>query len=149
MSQGSAISVSVDEQRILRDRGKKRRIGVEAPLGAAEHGREVEAEAVDAGRFRPMAHRIDDEPHDRRLVERQRVAAAGVVDEPAGIVGGVAVIERVVEAAQRQRRAEHVAFAGVVEDDIEDDADAGLVQRGDRRLRVRRCRPAQAADRAP
>ncbi len=51
----------------------------------------------------------------------------------AGLVGRVAVVGAAVEAAQRQRRAELVALAGVVEDEIEDDADAG---RPERRHRV-------------
>ena len=46
----------------------------------------------------------------------------------ARIVGHEPVVARIVEAAERQRRAELVALGGVVVDDVEDDLDAGGVQ---------------------
>ena len=45
----------------------------------------------------------------------------------------MAVIGQVVEAAQRQRRALGIALAGVIEHEVEDDADARLAQRRNRR----------------
>ena len=117
---------------ILRDRLQQRRRRVEAVgRAAAERGREVEAEAVDAGGLGPVAQRVHGEAQRGRPVERERVAAAGVVDVAATVVGEGPVVGRVVEAAQRQRRPEGVAFAGVVEHDVEDDLDAGRLQRGD------------------
>ncbi len=43
----------------------------------------------------------------------------------------VAIVGEIVEPAQRKGRAEDVALAGVVEDEIEDGADARLAQRRD------------------
>jgi hypothetical protein len=51
-----------------------------------------------------------------------------VVDQP--------VVRRVVDAAERQRRPEVVALGGVVVDDVQDDLDAGRVQRLDHRLEL-------------
>ena len=64
-------------------------------------------------------------------------------------VGRVAEVGGVVEAAERQRRAEGVALAGVVEDDVEDDADAGVAQRRDRGGELGEGRRGRGADRAP
>ena len=79
-----------------------------------------------------VAKHVEREPQRRRPVERQRVAAAGVVDVARAVVGERPVVGRVVESAQRQRRTERVALAGVVEDDVEDGFDAGRMQRGHR-----------------
>ena len=46
------------------------------------------------------------------------------------------VVERVVDAAQRQRRTELVALAGVVVDDVEDHLEPGPVQGPDHRLEL-------------
>ena len=73
----------------------------------------------------PMPHGVEDEADDRRPVGGKRIAGAGIVDQAAGIVLRVAIVERVVEAAERQRRPVDVAFAGMVEDGVEDDVDAG------------------------
>ena len=51
------------------------------------------------------------------------------------------VVARIVEAAERQRRTELVAFGGVVVDDVEDHLDAGGVQRGARRCRISLAEP--------
>ena len=58
----------------------------------------------------------------------ERVAGAGVVDAMARIVGDQPVVAGIVEAAERQRRAELAALGGVVVDDVEDDLDAGGMQ---------------------
>ena len=65
---------------------------------------------------------------DGRPVERKRVAAAGVIHQ---FTACMAVVERIVEAAQRQRGAMHVALARMVEHHVEDDAKAGLMKRHD------------------
>ena len=57
------------------------------------------------------------------------VAAPGVVDAEAAVVGRQPVVGPVVDAAQAQGRAEVAALCGVVVDHVEDDLDAGLVQR--------------------
>ncbi len=64
--------------------------------------------------------------HDR-VVAVHRVAAAGVV-EIAPRLRIEQVVGRVVEPAPAEGRAALVALAGVVEDDVEDDLDARLVQ---------------------
>ena len=81
---------------------------------------------------RPERH-VDDE----RAVERQAIAGAGVVDVGRRIAGIEAKEGGVVEAAERQRRPELVAFAVVVEDDVEDRLHAGGVQSVGRRAHLR------------
>ena len=69
------------------------------------------------------------------MIEVERVAGAGDVLIEAA-VGLQPVIGEVVDAAERQRRPELVALAGVVVDDVENDLDAGVVQALDRRLEL-------------
>ena len=104
-------------------------VGVEALARAAEDGGEVEAEAVDAGLGDEMSKGIKDQAAGGGVVAGERVAGAGVVDEAA--VGGVAEVGLGVEAAEGEGGAVGVAFAGVVEDDVEDGADAGGAEGGD------------------
>ena len=66
----------------------------------------------------------------------ERVAGAGGVVVVAGVVRVEAVVAGVVDAPERQRRAEMVAFGGVVVDDVEDHLDAGVVQGADHRLEL-------------
>ena len=63
------------------------------------------------------------------MVAIERVAAAGVIEITA--VGAEHVIKLVVQSAERIGPAAIVAFAGVVEDDVEDHFDPGRVKRLD------------------
>ena len=65
----------------------------------------------------------------RRAIEREAIAAARVVDVARRVVRQEAKIGGVVEAAERQRRTQFVAFAVVVEHDVEDEFEACGVQR--------------------
>ncbi len=67
------------------------------------------------------------------MIEVQRIAGAGHVLIEARI-GVEPVIGRIVDAAKRQRRAEVVALAAVVIDDIEKNFDPGIVQPPDHGL---------------
>ncbi len=60
--------------------------------------------------------------------ELECIPAAREVVVVAGLVGEKPVIGGVVDAAEAQRRAEVIAFGGMVVDDIEDDFDAGIMQ---------------------
>ena len=75
-----------------------------------------------------MPHTVEDQVAHRRLAAVEHVAGARVVDEASWIVRGMAEIGAVVEPAQRQRRAVRVALAGVVEHNVEEDADSGIMQ---------------------
>ncbi|MCU0945761.1 MAG: hypothetical protein MUF65_10375, partial [Rubritepida sp.] len=116
------------EHRVLPDGGEQGRVRVEGAVGVApaEHGGEVEAEAVHARLQRPVAQRVHDEAQHRRPVAGEHVAAAAfVLAKP--VPGGLA------EAAQVQRGAQRIALAGVVEHHVEDDRDARRAQRLHRR----------------
>ena len=92
---------------------------------------EIEAEAVDVKHLDPVAQRVHHHLQHARMGELQRVAGAGVVLVEARLVGDEPVVGGVVDAAIAQRRAEMIAFGGVVVDHVEDDLDAGAVQLGD------------------
>ena len=148
MSQGSAISLALESTGSSAIASKQRRLRVEAVVAAAERGGEIEAEAVDAAMIHPAPQRGDRHGDDRRAVEREAIAAAHVVDVARGIVGIEAEIGGVVEPAQRQRRAEFVALAVVVEHDVEDrpPAPPRAARRSPRAPPP--SRPARGADRA-
>ena len=91
--------------------------------------RQVEAEPVDVHLLHPVAQAVHDQLQHARAAHVQRVAAAGEVLVEARIVRLQPIVRGVVDAAQRQRRAEMVAFRGVVVDDVEDHFEPGGVQR--------------------
>ena len=106
-----------------------RRIVHRVAVRAARQDRgEVEAEAVDVHLADPEEQALGDELLDQRDVAVERVPAARQVRVELLVVGLEVVVDGVVEAAEADRRALVVALAGVVEDDVEDDLDAGLVE---------------------
>ena len=110
------------------ERLEQRRLLVEAPVAPPDRDGEIEAEAVEAAERHPAPERRERHGDDRRAIEREAIAAAGVVDVAARIVGQQAEVGGVVEAAERQGRPELVALAVVVEHDVEQDFEAGGVQ---------------------
>ena len=122
---------TVGEDGIVGYGAQRRGVAGVAVRTAAENGREVEAEAVDAGMQHEMAKAVEDQAADEGVVAGDRVAGAGIVDQRAGMTFRVAEAGEVVETAKRKGGAGPVALAGMVEDQVEDDADAGLVQRRD------------------
>ncbi|PAV92438.1 hypothetical protein WR25_05777 [Diploscapter pachys] len=116
------------EQRVGGDLYKDRRMGIEA-RAAGEDRREVETEAVDPAPGE-MAQAVEDQRANLGSAAIERVTRAGVVDEAA--LGRVRVIERLIEPAQRQCRAEAVALARVVEDHVEDHPDPSAAEGGHR-----------------
>ena len=117
------------QHRIGGDRLEQRRLLVEAPVASPDRDGEIEAESVEAAERHPAPERRERHRDDWRPIEREAIAAAGVVDVAPRVVGQEAEIGRVVEAAERQGRAELVALAVVVEHDVEQDFEAGGVQR--------------------
>ena len=88
-----------------RSASKKPRTGIETVRLAAERHAEIEAESVDVELRHPVAQRIHHHLQHARVRQVQRVAGAGVVDAVARIVRDEAVVARIVEPAERQRRA--------------------------------------------
>ena len=117
------------QHRVLVDRVEERAQAVDVVELARQRASEVEAKAVDVAVDDPVAQRVHDEPQDARVDGVQRVARAREVHVEARVVGHEAVVRRVVDALEREHRAEVVALGGVVVDDVEDDLDARLVQR--------------------
>jgi len=84
----------------------------------------------------PVAQAVHDELQRVRVADVERVAGARVVHVVLGAVVDVAVVGLVVDAAHRQRGAEVVALRRVVVDHVEDDLDAGVVQRAHHALEL-------------
>ena len=77
----------------------------------------------------PVAQRVHDQPQHARVHGVEAVARAREVHVAARVVGHQAVVRRVVDALEREHRAEVVALGRVVVDHVEDDLDAGAVER--------------------
>ncbi len=100
-----------------------------------ERGGEIEAEAVDVHLRDPIPQAVHDQLQHARVHHVQRIAAARVVRVitavlPQPVVGGV------VDAAKAQRRAELIAFRGVVVDDVEQHFDTCGMQPAYHRLEL-------------
>ena len=121
----SLVSANTGSAAIVLD---ERRIREHRPVASpSEHGGEIESKPVDMHLDDPEPQTVHDQIADHRMVAVHGVAAAGVVAIGARVavrhvVGGV------VDAPERRRRSDHLAFAGVIEDDIEDDFDSGGVE---------------------
>ena len=126
---GLGDELHVGHHRVGRDRLEERRVRKHlAVAAAAEDRRQVEAEAVDVHLGHPVAQCGEDLEAQHRVVAVHRVAAAGVVEVPAGL-RLEDVVGRVVEAPPAERGAALVALARVVEHHVEDDLDARFVER--------------------
>ena len=101
-----------------------------------QRGGEIEPEAVHMHLQHPVAQAVHDELQDPGMADVQRVAAAGVVQIVARVVGDQPVVRGVVDPAKRQRRAQVIAFSGMVVHHVENDLDARVVERLDHRLEL-------------
>jgi hypothetical protein len=117
---------------ILPNGGEEGGAAIEPVRSATERAGEIEPEAVDMAGLDPIAQRIHDHLQHARVGQVERVAAAGHVVVVAGLISLQPVVGCVVDAAEAQRRAEMIAFGGVIVDDVEDHLDAGVVQARDR-----------------
>ena len=84
-------------------------------------------EAIDVHLFDPVAETIDDHAADDGMIGVKRVAAAAVV----GVLGAASfedVVGRVVDAAKGKGGTAVVALGGVIEDDVENDFNAGAMK---------------------
>ena len=98
--------------------------------------RQIEAEPVHVHFNDPVPQAVHDELQDARTPHVQRVPAPGEVLIEPWLVRQQAVIRRVVDSAQRQRRSGMVAFPRVVVDNVEDDLEVRGVQRADHHLEL-------------
>ena len=115
---------------------KKLRQAVDVVELARQRAGEVEAEAVDVALVDPVAQRVHDQPQHARVARVERVAGAREVHVEVRVVGHEPVVALVVDALERQHRAEVVALGGVVVDDVEDHLDPRPVQGLDHALEL-------------
>ena len=128
--------LDLGEDRVLVDDVEERGQAVDVVELARQGGREIEAEPVDVALDHPVAQRVHDQPQHARVHDVERVAGARVVHVVARVVGHEPVVGLVVDAPEREHRAEVVALGGVVVDHVEDHLDAGLVQGLDHALEL-------------
>lgn len=103
---------------------------------ACQGGGEVEAEAVDVHFRDPVAEGVHQQLQGVRAADVQRVARTRVVHVVLLVIFHQAVIRGVVDALERQRGSQVVAFGGVVVHNVQDDFDSRGVQRTDHGFEV-------------
>ena len=108
---------------VLLDCREQRSVGVEVPLAPSERRGQIEPEAIDPHLLDPVPEAVEHEPHDRSVMGVERVSAARAVHVPAPVRRIEAIVGRVVDAPERERRAVVAEFPRVVVDDIENDLD--------------------------
>ena len=116
------------QNRVLLNAGEERRLGREFLLRSRQTDGEVEAKTVNMHVVDPIAQGIHDHLQDARMADIQRVAASRRV-AITSLVLLETIIRGVVDPAKRKRRSKFVDFAGVIEDDVEDDFDTRGVKR--------------------
>ncbi len=103
---------------------------------AGQGRRKVESKAIDVHLLHPVAQAVHDQLQHLGVAHVQGVAGAGEVHVVARIVLNQPVVGGVVEALERQRRPQLVAFRRMVVDHVQNDLDAVLVQRFHHRLEL-------------
>ena len=93
-------------------------------------------ETVDVHLDDPVAQAVHDQLQRVWVGHVEAVAGAGGVVVVGPVVGHEPVVGGVVDALERQDRAQVVALGRVVVDDVEDHLDAGLVERPHHRLEL-------------
>ena len=122
--------------RVLGDHVEEGRHLVEGAVLAGQGRRQVEPEPVGVHLGQPVAHRVHHQLQRDRVAGVERVAAAGRVVVVARVARRQPVVGRVVDAAEAQRGAVGARLGGVVEHHVEQDLQAGPVQRVDHRLEL-------------
>ena len=95
---------------------------------ARENGRQVEAESIHVHLLDPVMQAVENQSADDRVVRIERVACTRVV----GVTPAIRfedVVRRVLEAAEGEGRPAMIALGRVVVHDVENDLEAGPVQR--------------------
>ncbi|MNU87423.1 hypothetical protein D3C71_772050 [compost metagenome] len=126
---GLADQLQLRQDRILRHRIEKAATLVESFRLSAQNGAEIEAETVDMHVFSPVTQAVHHHLQHARMRGVDGISGAGVVDVITVVIRQGAVIGEVVDTLERQRRSKLVAFRCVVVDHIENDLDAGIVER--------------------
>ena len=116
------------EDGILSYGGEEAAAAIETVGATRQRGGEIEAESIDVADLDPVAQRIHHHLQDARMRQVEGISGSGEVVVEAWAVRCEPIIGRVVDAAKRQRRAEMVAFGGVIVDHIEQHFDPGVVQ---------------------
>ena len=97
-------------------------------------GGEIEPEAIHMHLEHPIAQAVHDKLKNAGMADIQSIATAGVVQIIARLEGNQPIVGGVVDATKGQRRAKMIAFSRVVVHHVEDDLDAGVMERLHHRL---------------
>ncbi len=125
---GFGDNFGIGQHRILANRFDQRRIGYQlAGAIAAENGREIEAKTVDVIIMDPVSQAMKNHFADDGVVAVDGVSATRIVFVIAFVVFQH-VIDGVFQTLEAQDRSSLVAFASVIENDIQDDFDSRFVQ---------------------
>src|SRR5947209_17798619 len=108
---------------------KERRQAVDVEQLTSEGGGQIEAKPVDVTLDDPVAERVHDQTQHAGMDWIQRVTGAGEIHVVALIIRYQAVVGGVISAFEGKHRPQVVALSRMVVTDVEDDFDAGPVQR--------------------
>ena len=110
-------------------------LGIKLPVAiATQDAGQIESETVDVIVVNPVSQTMKNHLANNRMIAVDRVAAATVVTVMLAFAQDV--VDLVFQSFERQRRTIFVAFAGVIEHDVQDHFDAGAVQRLDHLLEL-------------
>src|SRR6185437_512076 len=126
---GFGDQLDLRDQRVLIDDVEERRQAIDLMQFARERGGEIEAETIDVHFRDPVTEAVHDQLEDLRMADVQGVAGARVIHVIARLVLHEAIVSGVVDAFETESRPEVVAFGGVVVDHVENDFDAGAMER--------------------
>ncbi|MPL70622.1 hypothetical protein SDC9_16381 [bioreactor metagenome] len=125
---GFGDDLRVPQERLFGDGLDDRRVFQQLPGGIPAQDRaEIEAEAIDVHLDHPVAQAVLNEAAHDRVVAVEGVAAAGIVFVPA-LIRVEHIINRIVQAPERECGTEFVALGGMIEDHVENYLDARLVE---------------------
>ncbi len=123
--------LGVPQYRVLVDDLYQGRVAHDvAVLVPSQDRGQVEAEPVDVHVDDPVAEHLEDEFADQGVVAVEGVAAAGEVGVETPVLFKD-VVDGIVYPAEGNRRPGLVALGGMVEDNVEDDLNASLVEGAD------------------
>ena len=103
---------------------------------ARQRAGQVKAEAVDVHFCEPIAQAVHDQLQHTRIAHIERVATPSVVHIIALVLRGQAVVGRVVDTSERDRRPHLIPLGRMVVDHVQDDFDLRIMQISNHRFEL-------------
>src|SRR5947207_13626826 len=101
---------------------------VEAFVIARKRGREIETKSVDVHVLHPITQTVSYQLQRARVKQIEGIASAGEIQIERRILRIQSGVRDVVDPAEAQRRAEMIAFGGMIIDYIDNDFDSSRLK---------------------